>query len=240
MTALIRGELIKAITTRTIFAYAAMAVALAVAQRPDHDSCPRTCARWRTRRRRSPACRCCWSCFGLVGAAGEYRHRTAAPAALAAGRRRGRLLLARAGAYALTGLAVGALTAAVSLAARPAAAGRRAGPGARRRRRSRWSPAGSLVAAALCAIIGVALGALVRNQVVGVVGALIVIFVVCPCSTSPTTTAARRRRSAPRRAGRRPRHGGALSSGQAGLVLVGWTCRSLLAAIVLETPRDLA
>jgi ABC-type sulfate/molybdate transport systems ATPase subunit len=38
--------------------------------------------------------------FGLVGAAGEYRHRTAAPAALAAGGRRGRVLLARAAAYA--------------------------------------------------------------------------------------------------------------------------------------------
>ena len=32
MTTLIRGELIKAITTRTIFAYGAIAVALAVAQ----------------------------------------------------------------------------------------------------------------------------------------------------------------------------------------------------------------
>jgi hypothetical protein len=53
--------------------------------------------------------------FGLVGATGEYRHRTAAPAALAAGRHRALLLLARAGAYALTGLAVGALMVAVAL-----------------------------------------------------------------------------------------------------------------------------
>ena len=67
--------------------------------------------------------------FGLVGAAGEYRHRTAAPAALTAGRGRGRLLLARAGAYAVAGLAVGALTAAVSLALGLPLLGGEPGPG---------------------------------------------------------------------------------------------------------------
>ena len=39
---------------------------------------------------------------------------------------------------------------------------------------------GSLVAAALSALFGVALGALVRNQVVAVTGTLVVIFVVLP------------------------------------------------------------
>ena len=91
MTRLIRGELIKATTTRTIFAYAR--------SRP---------SRWRSRRSRVDRRwrGATWMSLadkteaiaglpllvlllGLVGAAGEYRHRTAAPAALVAGRDRG-------------------------------------------------------------------------------------------------------------------------------------------------------
>jgi hypothetical protein len=40
--------------------------------------------------------------------------------------------------------------------------------------------AGSVICAALCAIMGVAAGVLVRNQVVGVVGALILMYVALP------------------------------------------------------------
>src|SRR3954471_9066369 len=54
--------------------------------------------------------------LGLVGAAGEYRHRTAAPAALAAGRDGGRRLVARAGAAHVAGVAVAAVATAVTLA----------------------------------------------------------------------------------------------------------------------------
>ena len=116
MTALLRGELIKTATTRTLFAYAAIGVALVVANvlivtqfssELDHVS---------DKREAIAGLPILLLLLGLVGAAGEYRHRTAGPAALAAGRGGGRLLLARAGAYAVTGLAVALLLAAVSLA----------------------------------------------------------------------------------------------------------------------------
>ena len=48
---------------------------------------------------------------------------------------------------------------------------------------------GSLVAAALSGALGVALGALVRNQVVAVIGTLVVIFVVLPLLTAINPTA---------------------------------------------------
>ena len=127
--------------------------------------------------------------FGLVGAAGEYRHRTAAPAALAAGGDHGRVLLARAGAYAVTGLALGALTAAVSLAlGLPLPSGspvQSLGSGT-----IAAVAVGSVVGAGLCAIMGVAAGALVRNQVAGVIGALILMFVAMPLIAIVSTTAA--------------------------------------------------
>ena len=54
--------------------------------------------------------------LGIVGAAGEYRHRTAAPASLVTGRDGGFMLLARAGAYATAGVAVAALATVITLA----------------------------------------------------------------------------------------------------------------------------
>ena len=115
MTALIRGELIKTVTTRTLFGYAAIGVALAIANvlilTLSEDLV--TVA---DKQEAIAGLPMLLILFGLVGAAGEYRHRTAAPAALAAGGRRGRLLLARAGAYAVTGLVLGTLTVAVALA----------------------------------------------------------------------------------------------------------------------------
>ena len=152
--------------------------------------------------------------LGLVGAAGEYRHRTAAPAALAAGGRRGRLLLARAGAYALTGLVLGALTAAVALGLGLPLLNGEPGPGLGSGKIAAVA-AGSVVGAGLCAIIGVAAGALVRNQVVGVVGALILMLVGMPLLNIADHTAAEARPfgAAAVLAGD-PAIGGTLSSGR--------------------------
>src|SRR3954453_768024 len=117
MTTLIRGELIKATTTRTIFAYGALAVALAVAQvrvliLPAGVD-PMSLA---DKTEAIAGLPLLVLLLGIVGAAGEYRHRTAAPATLVAGRDRGWLLLARAGAYAGAAVAVAALATAVTLA----------------------------------------------------------------------------------------------------------------------------
>src|SRR3954453_14667632 len=81
MTTLIRGELIKATTTRTIFAYGALAVALAVAQvlaliLPAGGD-PMSLA---DKTEAIAGLPLLVLLLGLVGAAGEYRHRAAAPA----------------------------------------------------------------------------------------------------------------------------------------------------------------
>src|SRR3712207_2153898 len=81
MTALVRGELIKATTTRTMLGYALTAIALSiiavlvVTQTEDLVSVSQKEAALSG----GPIV---LLLFGIVGAAGEYRHRTAAPAAL--------------------------------------------------------------------------------------------------------------------------------------------------------------
>ena len=184
MITLIRGELIKATTTRTIFAYGALAVALAVAQvlvsiLPAWGD-PMSLA---DKTEAIAGLPLLVLLLGLVGAAGEYRHRTAAPATLVAG--------------------------------------------------------GTLVAAALSAALGVALGALVRNQVVAVTGTLVVIFVVLPLVgvISPTALDMTPFGAAQGVAGAGLE---TLSIRAAGVVLVGWTVAALIAAIVTERRRDIA
>jgi ABC-2 type transport system permease protein len=98
---------------------------------------------------------------------------------------------------------------------------------------------GTLVAAALSAALGVALGALVRNQVVAVTGTLIVIFVVLPLVQviNPTVLDVTPFGAAQGVAGAGLE---TLSRGAAGVVLVGWTAVALIAAIVTERRRDIA
>jgi ABC-2 type transport system permease protein len=238
MTALVRGELIKTLTTRTVFAYAALGVALAIANvlivTLSEDL--RTAADKQGAIAGLPML---FILFGLVGAAGEYRHRTAAPAALAVGGRRGRLLLARAGAYALAGLVLGTLAVAVTLALGLPLLSREPGPSLGAGTIGGVA-AGSVIGAALCAIMGVAAGALVRSQVGGVVGALILMFIATPLLIQVSEKAA----------GVTPI--GAvvtlagdpvadeLSREAAGLVLAAWTVPLLIAAVLLERRRDLA
>jgi hypothetical protein len=89
--------------------------------------------------------------------------------------------------------------------------------------------------------MGVAAGALVRNQVVGVVGALILMFVAMPLLNVADETAAELSPfgAAVVLAGD-PAVGGTLSWGLAGPVLAAWTVPLLFAAIVVERRRDLA
>lgn len=176
--------------------------------------------------------------LAIVGAAGEYRHRTAAPAALVAGRDAGRLLVARAGAYAVAGAAVAALATVITLAVGLPLLADRPGPVV-----SAGDVAliagGSLVAAALLAVFGVALGALVRNQVVAVTGTLIVIFVVLPLVQALSGTILD---LTPFGAAQGVAGAGltTLSTGAAAVVLVSWTLVALVAAVVGERRRDIA
>ena len=239
MTTLIRGELIKAITTRTIFAYAAMAVVLAVGQ-----VLASLLPGWGDLMSQDDKKEALGGLpllvllLAIVGAAGEYRHRTAAPAALVAGRDAGRLLVARAGAYAVAGAAVAALATVITLAVGLPLLADRPGPVV-----SAGDVAliagGSLVAAALSAIFGVALGALVRNQVAAVTGTLIVIFVVLPLVQALSGTILD---VTPFGAAQGVAGAGltTLSTGAAAVVLVSWTLVALVAAVVGERRRDIA
>jgi hypothetical protein len=238
MTALLRGELIKTVTTRALFGYAALVVALAIANvlimTLSHDLVTVS-----DKQGAIAGLTPLLILFGLVGAAGEYRHRTAAPAALAAAGRRGRLLLARAGAYAVTALVLGTLAATVALALGLPLLSREPGPDLGSGEIAAVV-AGTSIGAALCAIMGVAAGALVRNQVVGVVGTLVLMFVAMPLLNIVDKTAAEVTPfgAAVVLAGDPGWH--TLSWGAAGLVLAAWTVPLLLAAIVVEGRRDLA
>jgi hypothetical protein len=238
MSAWTRGELIKAVTTRTIIGYAALAVGLAIANvlivTLSEDLT--TVADKQAAVAGLPIL---LILFGLVGAAGEYRHRTAAPAVLAAGARRGRLLIARAGAYAVAGLAIGALAATASLAlALPLLRGE-PGPGLDLGEIAAVA-AGSVIGASLCAVMGVAAGALVRNQVVGVVGALLLMFVATPLLNIADETAAEITPFGVAVVLAGDPTGDLFSWVGAGLVLAAWTALLLLVAIMVERRRDLA
>jgi ABC-2 type transport system permease protein len=238
MTTLIRGELIKTLTTRTLFGYAAIGVALAIAN-VLIVTLSKDLVTVADKQEAIAGLPILLVLFGVVGAAGEYRHRTGAPAALAAGRTRGRLLLARASAYALTGVAIGTVMVAVSLTLGLPLLGAEPGP-ALNSSGIAVVAAGTLVAAALCAVMGIAAGGLVRNQVAGVVGALILGFVVTPLINVVKETAVEFTPfgAAQVLAGDPSAH--TLSWGGAALVLAAWTVPLLIAAAVVERRRDLA
>lgn len=237
MTTLLHGELIKAVTTRTMLIYAAITVAasilfvLSATLTGDLTSL----ADKETAIAGGPIF---VLLFGIVGAAGEYRHRTAAPAALIAPDRT-RLLLARAGAYGLSGLAVGlVMVFATLVVGLPLIAGE-PGPGLTAGAVAAIA-AGSLAAAALSTIMGVAVGTLLRNQVAGVVGALVLAVMVQPMipSIDKSAGAFTPFGAADTLAG--SGDAASLAPGWALLVLLAWTLTLLGAAVVAERRRDLA
>ena len=114
--------------------------------------------------------------FGVVGATGEYRHRTVAPAVLIAPDRL-RLLVARALAYAVTAAGVALVMLVVAFAIGiPLMAGN-AGDSLDFADYAGLL-GGGLLSAALGGVMGVGFGALVGNQVAGVVSVLVYLFVV--------------------------------------------------------------
>jgi ABC-2 type transport system permease protein len=115
--------------------------------------------------------------LGILGIAGEFRHHTITQTFLATPDR-GRVVAAKLAAYALAGIAVAALTLVVTtavvlpwLTAKGLAVSLLDGELGR-------VLAGSLLAAGLCGLVGVGVGALVRNQVAALVGVLVWAVVV--------------------------------------------------------------
>ena len=180
MRNLLAGELIKVRTTRTAFGFALAALLLLVASSLITllATDPVTIEDKRAALSFGGLLALITLVYGAVGATGEFRHRTLAPAVLIAPDRV-RLVLARMGAYGVAGALFGLVLGAVSLAlGLPLLAGL-AGPALET---SDYVSlvAGGLAAATLCAVLGVAVGTLLRNQVGAVVGVLVWVLVVEP------------------------------------------------------------
>jgi ABC-2 type transport system permease protein len=238
MTALVRGELIKTVSTRTVLGYAAGAVGLAILTVLIEILEADTLVSASDKQQTLAGLPILLLLFGIVGAAGEYRHRTAAPAALFGGRGRGQVLLARAAAYAVTGAGVAALALVATLGIGLPLLANEPGP-ALDAGDIALVVGGSLLAAALSGIMGVAVGALVRNQVAAVIGALILMFVVTPLleTVSEKLVDFTPFGAALIVAGDTAYSG--LSWGAAALVLAGWTLPLAVLALVFEGRRDL-
>ena len=176
MTNLIRGEAIKMRSTRTAigFTIAGIALMLLVVLISTLAGEPSSVSDKRDAITIAPV-GILFVVFGVVGATGEYRHRTVAPAVLIAPDRL-RLLVARALAYGVTAAAVALAMLAVAFAVGiPLMAGND-GPSLELADYAGLL-GGGLLSAALGAIMGVGFGALVGNQVAGVVSVLLYIFV---------------------------------------------------------------
>ena len=116
--------------------------------------------------------------FGAVGATGEFRHRTLAPAVLIAPDRF-RLVLARLAAYSITGLVFGFAMGVIALVLGVALLGSEPGPDLTGSDYAGLA-AGGLIDVVLAAAIGVGVGTLVRNQVAAVVGILVWLTIAEP------------------------------------------------------------
>ncbi|MEU4986351.1 ABC transporter permease [Streptomyces sp. NPDC021969] len=239
MSHLLRGELIKTATTRTVLGFAVGTVAFAVLNVLVVAAWSGTLDEVPEKEEALSAMPVLLLLWGLVGAAGEYRHRTAAPAALVGRRGRGVVLSARIAAYALTGLLLGALTTTVSvglalplLSDQPGLDLTSGDVGA--------VVAGNLVAFVLSAILGAALGALIRSPVLGVVVLLVVNFAVVPLLSGVWEAGVNLTPFGAAGILSRMTHHTTLSVVSAGWVLAAWTVAVTLVAVVVERRRDLA
>jgi hypothetical protein len=176
--ALIHGEMIKVRTTRTALGFALTILALTLlwvllsflADDPTSLEAKRTAINVTPLPLAIPLL-----LFGVVGATGEYRHRTLAPAVLIAPDRI-RLTLARLIAYALTALAIGVIIVAITLLIAVALLGSTSGPdlGGEDFQRMIF---GTLIASVLSVALGVGVGLLVKNQVAAVISTLVWIMI---------------------------------------------------------------
>ena len=234
MTALVRGELIKVRTTRTAlgFGVASVLLVLALVLISFLAGDPTSVQDKRDALNVGGILSVPLLIFGIVGATGEYRHRTIAPAVLIAPGR-ARLTVARLIAYLLTALAVGVAMVVVALAL-----GTALGGGGDDLAGSDYATivGGGLIVAVLSTALGVAVGVLVRNQVAGVVGALIWLFILSPVLglideelPNYTTLPA---------AGVAGGGSGDISWARAVIVLVAWAVVFFAAGLLVERRRD--
>ena len=114
--------------------------------------------------------------LGIIGMTQEYRHRTATPTFLVTPRR-GRVVAAKLLAYALAAVPIGLLVIATNVLVVEVYAGARGAAPSLTGDNLRVL-AGAWAALVIYAVMGVGIGALLRNQVGAIVGALVYLFVV--------------------------------------------------------------
>jgi ABC-type transport system involved in multi-copper enzyme maturation permease subunit len=177
--------------------------------------------------------------LGIIGMTQEYRHRTATPTFLASPRR-GRVVVAKLIAYALAAVPFAVAVCAVTLLVVVVYAGARgAAPSLTADNLAVLLRAG--LAMVVYAVIGVGLGALLRNQVGAIVGALVYLYVVEPIISSiPATSGAYRWMpgGALEAMTASNRTTDLLDAWQGGLVLLGYGLLAALLGTVLAVRRD--
>jgi hypothetical protein len=233
--ALIQGEMIKVRTTRTAlgFGTASVLLVLALVLIASLAGDPTTVDDKRDALNIGGVLSVPLLIFGIVGATGEYRHRTIAPAVLIAPDRT-RLTVARLVAYLLTALLVGVAMFVVALVVGLPLLGdgeELAGSDIVA------VGSGGLIVAVLTTALGVGLGVLVKNQVASVVGALIWLFILSPAlelidEDLPNYT--------PLPAAGAADSGGdvEIAFGTGVIVLAAWAALFVAAGLLLERRRD--
>lgn len=179
--------------------------------------------------------------LGVVGMAGEWRHRTITSTVLAAPNRV-RLVVVKTLAYAIAGIVLSAVVTTVIMVVGSAVLSARgentAGLGALVD--VAWR---NLAVSALLGALGAAIGGLLRNQVGAVVGLLVFSFVVEPTVLALAPDVGRFGPTAGAPAGIADAEfiddDGLLAPGIAALVMLGWVTASAAGAAVLLRRRDL-
>jgi ABC-2 type transport system permease protein len=235
---LLSGELIKVRTTRTAlgFGLAAVAIVLVGVLVSVLAGDPRTVVDKRIAIAFGSGVSIVLLLFGAVGATGEFRHHTLAPALLIAPDRF-RLLAARVAAYTFTALLFGVAMLVVGLAVGIPLLENEPGPDLATADYVKVG-AGGLIATALTAALGVGYGTLVRNQVLAVIAALVWFFILenllhevsADVHDYSIGTALTRLAQ-----GGDPR----LSMLDAGLVSLAWTALFCAAAAIVDARRDI-
>jgi ABC-2 type transport system permease protein len=237
VTRLLAGELIKVRTTRTAYGFAIAGLMLVVATVliVTLSGDPVTIRDKRSALAFGTVLSVLLLIYGVVGATGEFRHRTLAPAVLIAPDR-SRLVTARMLAYGLTaGIAATIIGALMFLLGIPLLAGT-SGP---QLDSSDYLglAAGGLLVSVLCAVLGVAYGTLIRNQVGAVVGLLVWIFVFEPLL--PVIDEDLRRYTIGAAAGALGQGGDEdVSMLGAALALAAWTAVLGMAGVLVDRRRD--
>lgn len=240
MIALFRGELVKTLSTRTVLAFLLGGVGFSLLNAVLVAVASGTLGSATQKQEALTTLPILLVVWGLVGAAGEYRHRTAAPAALVARRGRATLLLARLTAYGVTGLGLGTVMIGATLAVGvPLLRDQQPGPDLDLAQISSIAAA-NLAACALCAIMGAAIGALIRNQIVGVVVLLVLNFAVIPLVAGVQEGLANLTPFGASSVLSGMTHDTTLSVAAAGAVLAAWTIVVAVGALTSERRRDLA